>query len=62
MFTVAHQSDDGHERCEAHGDKLDSAKELARILADFLRKTKAGMTIDKATNKPVEYPDQLGHR
>ena len=30
---------------------------LARILSDHLRETGAGMPIDKATGKPVEYPD-----
>ncbi len=33
--------------------------ELARILSDHLRETVAGMPIDKATGKPVEYPDEF---
>jgi hypothetical protein len=35
------------------------ARELAEILADFLRETEAGMTIDAATNRPIEYPDEI---
>ena len=34
-------------------------RELAETLSDFLRETKAGMTVDIATNKPVEYPDEV---
>lgn len=33
--------------------------ELAGILSDYLRKTNAGMSIDKKTNKPVPYPDEF---
>jgi hypothetical protein len=40
----------------------DKTKILAKVLADFLRDTKAGMTTDVATNKPVEYPDQVPHQ
>lgn len=34
-------------------------KELTMILSDFLRKTKAVMSIDKRTKKLVEYPDEI---
>jgi len=36
----------------------DKTRELAKVLADFLRQTGARMTIDAATNRPVEYPDE----
>ena len=43
--------------------------ELITILSDFLRETRAGMSIDKSTGKTVEYPDEVmplslppGHR
>lgn len=35
-------------------------RELAGILSGFLRETKASMTQDKVTNRPVEYPDEVG--
>lgn len=34
-------------------------RELAVILSNHLRATKANMTIDLSTTKPVEYPDQI---
>jgi arylsulfatase A-like enzyme len=36
-------------------------KKLAKVLAEFLRDTKADMPTDVATNKSVEYPDQVPH-
>ena len=35
------------------------ARELSKLLSGFLRETKAKMSIDKRTGKPVEYPDML---
>ena len=37
-------------------------KELSLVLSDFLRETKAVMSIDKRTNKLVEYPDEFFDR
>jgi len=54
--------EDLSEENDLSDSEQDKAKELARVLGDFLRETKAGMTIDKATNMPVEYPDQIAVR
>ena len=37
----------------------DRVRELATLLGDFLRETGAKMTLDKATGRPVEYPDEV---
>jgi arylsulfatase A-like enzyme len=40
-------------------ENSEKTKELSTILSDFLRETKAVMSIDKRTNKLVEYPDEI---
>ena len=37
----------------------EKTKELSTVLSNFLRETKAVMSIDKRTNEPVEYPDEI---
>ncbi len=39
--------------------KPEKAKELAKILGDHLRKTRALMPIDKRTKKEFPYPDEV---
>jgi hypothetical protein len=34
-------------------------RELAKLLSDHLRETGASMPIDKATSRPIEYPDEV---
>jgi len=38
---------------------MDRVEELSKTLSDFLRETKAGMSLDKKTGKAVEYPDEI---
>jgi hypothetical protein len=40
-------------------ENSEKTKELSKVLSDFLRETNAGMSIDKRTNKQVEYPDEI---
>jgi len=40
-------------------ENTEKTKELSIVLSDFLRETNAGMSIDKRTNKQVEYPDEI---
>jgi arylsulfatase A-like enzyme len=37
----------------------EKTNELAGILSDYLRETRAGMSLDKRTGKLVEYPDEI---
>ena len=40
----------------------EKTKELTKILSDYLRETKAGMSFDKITKTLVEYPDETSIR
>ena len=51
--------DDISEQNDLAGVRPEKTGELAGILAKHLRETRAPMPIDKATGKPVEYPDEL---
>jgi len=51
--------DDLSERSDLASENQTKTRELAVILSGHLRETKARMTIDRTTDKPVEYPDQM---
>ena len=40
--------------------QLDRVRRLAKVLGDYLRQVEAQMPIDKATGKPVPWPDATG--
>jgi arylsulfatase A-like enzyme len=47
------------ERDDLSRREPEKTRELAKVLGDFLRDAKAKMTIDRATDQPVEYPDRI---
>jgi arylsulfatase A-like enzyme len=47
------------ERNDLSQREQDKTRQLTEMLSNFLRETKARMTVDAATNEPVEYPDEV---
>jgi arylsulfatase A-like enzyme len=47
------------EQHDLRTSRPEKTRELAGVLSDYLRIAQAKMTIDRATDKPVPYPDQI---
>ena len=52
------KEDIGEQR-DLAASRQEKTRELSGILSTFLRDAGAGMTVDTASGKPVEYPDQI---
>jgi hypothetical protein len=54
-----HLKEDLSERRDLMRQESARTRRLAELLSNHLRETRASMTVDVATNKPVEYPDEI---
>jgi arylsulfatase A-like enzyme len=56
LFNLREDISEQNELSSAEPEKL---RQMAKVLADFLREAKGRMPIDKATGRQVPYPDEL---